>query len=62
MPDPAHQPQPDPEHNQRRTPAEQDEQSYRGPDELRDTELDDRKAAEALRKIEDVRRKLEPRG
>jgi hypothetical protein len=61
--DPAYQPQPDPSKNARRTPAEKGEASSLAPDELRDDEtMDDDKAARALDKIEEVRRKLEPRG
>ena len=62
MADPAYQPQPDPRKNPRRTDAEKGAPSSLAPDELRDTELDDDKAAKALNEIEEVRRKLEPRG
>lgn len=61
--DPANQPQPDPKNTPHRTPAEQGAASWRAPDDARpDTELTDEQAAEALRKINEVERKLEPRG
>ena len=61
--DPAYQPQPDPKDaNKRGTDAEKGAPSSRAPDQSRDVNLDDEKAAKALEKIEEVRRKLEPRG
>jgi len=50
--DPAAHPQPDPKNDARRPPA----------DEREGETMDDDKAAKALEKIEEVQRKLEPRG
>ena len=62
MSDPAYPSQPDPRNDERRTAAERAEPSSLAPDEPRSEEMDDEKAAKALEKIEDLRRKLEPRG
>ncbi|MET0293009.1 MAG: hypothetical protein ABW136_11665 [Steroidobacteraceae bacterium] len=62
MTDPAYQPQPDPKDNRRRTPAERGEPSSIAPDELRDVDPGDATAEKALKAIEAVRQKLEPRG
>lgn len=62
--DPADQPQPDPkdEDRKRGSAAEQGAPSLRGPDGLHDVDLGDEKAEKALKEIDKVRRKLEPRG
>jgi hypothetical protein len=52
MPDPVHQPQADPKDDKRTSGADAGEPRDPGDD----------KAARALEKIEDLRRKLEPRG
>jgi hypothetical protein len=62
--DPAYQPQPDPKDKdqKRGTAAEQGAPSLRGPDELHDVDIGDEKAEKALKQIDKLQRKLEPRG
>jgi hypothetical protein len=55
-------PQPDPRNEKRRAAPERGEASSLAPEEPRHEQMDDEKAAKALEKIEDLRRKLEPRG
>jgi hypothetical protein len=52
----------DRKNDERRTAAQRGEAPSLTPDEARDEEMDDEKAAKALSKIEELRRKLEPRG